>query len=75
MKIDRCCNCHCPYGTKEYPCWGHVAVVDEIETEDGLWEWIHTCEGHANFPSGGEYVKSEDNDDRSTLRDNDEDID
>ena len=45
---DSCCGEDCIFYGKnpKEPCWGQVDVVDEIETVDGDWEWIHECEGH-----------------------------
>lgn len=48
-------DCHCGYNNPDEPCWGEVYITDEYELEDGTWDCIHTCEGHA----GVDYVKSE----------------
>lgn len=44
--------CNCGEGcvafesNPDQPCWGQVSAVDEVETSDGDWVWIHACEGH-----------------------------
>jgi len=73
-KISRCCGCRCPFGTKEEPCWGDVNVVDETPDGEGGWDWVHACEGHQYTASGGEYLEPETDEDKATLRENDEDI-
>jgi len=29
-------------------CYGPVEAVDEIETEDGDWVWVHYCQFHGD---------------------------
>lgn len=47
-------DCYCGCDVPEEPCWGEVYITDEYEMENGDWEVIYTCEGHA----GNEYTKS-----------------
>ena len=55
-------DCYCGYNTPEEPCWGEVYITDEYEMEDGDWDCIYTCEGHAGGLSTGHhglaYIKS-----------------
>jgi len=50
--VNACCGDHCyRHGDDERePCWGPVAVVDEVEVGDGEggtdWVWMHACQGH-----------------------------
>jgi hypothetical protein len=75
--IKYCCNCPCPFGSDEEPCWGDVFVVDEdlIYDEDGEIidsSWVHTCEGHCEITStGGKYIPCPE-DKLDTLRSSDE---
>lgn len=56
-----CCNSDCDlaWTSTEYkPCWGNVAVVDEIDLGDGEgYRWVHVCEGHWNEYLEGRYLK------------------
>lgn len=53
------CSCDLDYlSTEDKPCWGNVAVVDEIDLGDGEgYRWIHACEGHWDEYLGGGYLK------------------
>jgi hypothetical protein len=56
----RCCGAGCDYeGAEGEPCWGEIAVVDEVEHANGEggtdWSWVHVCDGHRDRYNGGAY--------------------
>lgn len=54
---DACCGdaCYKLGDNPNQPCWGNVAVIDEVELEDGDYAWVHACRGHEDYYYGGEY--------------------
>lgn len=55
---DRCCGQLCAgemMPDPNEPCWGKVTAVEEVESGDGDYVWIHSCEGHADVHEGGNY--------------------
>ena len=69
MKLTNKCDCGapCAYSFEEKqekePCWGVVAVIDEI---DGYY--IHACKGHEDTWDFGTYKKENTNGERTNLQ-------
>ena len=56
-----CCNETCSFEDLDGPCWGNVTVVDEQPVGDDDYQWVHACEGHAYYSSGGKYIPGSSN--------------